>query len=132
MLLESMLSGIPKDLKIGKTGKLDYSDVTGKNSVTLYHTFDEGTRQISDILRWAEQTRFETGKKAKTFNTATGAITVEKTKQPNIFKVNGEPMTKESLEQGLLRASELYLENTYNRYLTRKKLNQPTEEYVED
>jgi len=123
---------IPKDLKISKTGKLDYSDVNDKNGITLYHTFDEGTRQISEMLRWAESTRFETGKKQKTFNTAQGAITIEKTKQPNIFKVNGQPMTKESLEQGLLKSSEIYLSNTYNTYLQRRKLNQPDEEFMQE
>lgn len=122
---------IPKDLKINKQGKLDYSKADSKNSVTIYHTFDEATQDMSSILRWAESNRFEIGKKSKVFNTPVGALTVEKTRQPNIYKVNGQPMTKEALERNILNATDEYITNTYKTKLPSKKLNQPTEDFAD-
>lgn len=122
---------IPKDLKINKQGKLDYSKADSKNSVTVYHTFDQATQDMSSILRWAESNRFEIGKKSKVFNTPIGALTIEKTRQPNIYKVNGQPMTKEALERNILNATDEYITNTYKTKLPSKKLNQPTEDFAD-
>ena len=121
---------MPKDLKIGKTGKLDYSKVD--DGVTLYFTFDGATKQISDMLRWAESTRFETGKKSMTFNTDSGPIIIEKTKQPNIFKINGHPITKEGLEKSMLGITANYLNLQYKTRLPNKKTYQPSEELLEE
>jgi len=124
---------IPKDLKINPSGKLDYKKTsTKKDAVTLYFTFDDATQQMSEMLRWAEQNRFETGKKSKTFQTPVGSITIEKTRQPGIFKANNQLVTKEGLERYMLNASDEYISDRYRVYLPSKKLNQPTEEYLEE
>ena len=123
---------IPKDLKINSSGKLDYKKTSAKDAVTLYFTFDNATQQMSEMLRWAEQNRFETGKKSKTFNTAIGQVNIEKTSRPNLYKVNGQLMTKNGLEQKFLEETEDYISNTYSTYLPSEKLNQPTEEYLEE
>ena len=123
---------IPKDLKINPSGKLDYKKTSTKDAVTLYFTFDDATQQMSEMLRWAEQNRFETGEKSKTFQTPAGSITIEKTRQPGIFKANNQLVTKEGLERYMLNASDEYISDRYRVYLPSKKLNQPTEEYLEE
>lgn len=116
---------IPKDLKIGKTGKIDYSKMDDKNSITIYHTFDTPSREISDMLKWAEKSRFATGTPSSSFSIMGRPFSIKKVKGDNLFSVNGQLMTKSQLDDSMTMITDNYLGNYYYPRTQKKKLNSP-------
>ncbi len=116
---------IPKDLKVGTNGKIDYSKMDDKNSITIYHTFDTPSREISDMLKWAEKSRFATGTPSGSFSIMGRPFTIKKVKGDNLFAVNGQLMTKAQLDDSMTMISDNYLGNYYYPRTQKKKLNSP-------
>ena len=104
---------IPAGLKLSASGKIDYSDMDTKKSVTIYQSIDTPTREMSDILKWAEKNRFATGSPSSTFTIDDMPFQIKKERSSNMFSLNGSLMTKEQLERYMKILSNKHLNDEY-------------------